>query len=862
MISTPLFNWPSTTAFDQVKRSMAEIGYVNDLFVENYTYQDLGNKSNKVNTIDGAGFAQTPTSYRNACISVVIGNDKSGADLVRSHRTIGAPLCFEITEDKLKRWKVTSDQPELLEVIPHSQIDNLFSEHKLIWSPEAIFRAKSIGKVEAQTQLDFFDTGLFILLENQAPEKLDRLLRSTFHEIVKEYKKFHKDPSAFRDIFRLVFRFIVAKVMLDRDHLPKSVNRNASEILNFVEAYYGLTNKPVLRGDKNRETIINVAWSELSSGINFQNLSVDDLAFIYEKTLVEETDRKKLGIHSTPPRISEYIVNKLPFETIPQAKRHVFEPCAGHGGFLVSALRRLRELLPQEWTVRERHKYLVGHLSAIEQDDFALEACWSRLVLADYPHRNGWSLDAGDVFEGNLFDQHLARATILLCNPPFEKFALAERQHYKNKGVEVLAWKPAELLRKIMQNPPKLLGLVLPSSFESGASYSLFHKKLAGTYESIELVSLPEMFNYSDATTTLVLASGKRDRVQTVSVVCRKVREGDDRDNFLHGIEPPAANAEYSTETFNKPAFSLWEPPLKRIWSYLDQNPKLGSIASEIHRGFCWVSQKDKAKKSDLVVGEPRDGYIKGYAKVTGTMMQYLLATPPQYLSRRKKDQYDDAYKHGWEKPKVLCNAARLRRSAWRLGAVADPEGLAASQRFVALWLDEKFSIYSVAALLNSPVANAYLYSIENSSANHIKTLKQIPLPSDASCLETNGTLEKLSLALSKYLNKGESDKAKQKILEIDALILEKYALPPHLERELLDVFQNIVRPLPFYFEGYYPDAFEANLPLKELISDEFMESRADRLLQRMHFINDPNITQALSALYAELDDDNEGISS
>ena len=67
------------------------------------------------------------------------------------------------------------------------------------------------------------------------------------------------------------------------------------------------------------------------------------------------------------------------------------------------------------------------------------------------------------------------------------------------------------------------------------------------------------------------------------------------------------------------------------------------------------------------------------------------------------EDQYDNAYEHDWSKPKVVCNAVRLQRSPWRLGAVADPVGLAFSQSYVGLWPSNKISIYALAAILNSP---------------------------------------------------------------------------------------------------------------------------------------------------------------
>jgi hypothetical protein len=52
---------------------------------------------------------------------------------------------------------------------------------------------------------------------------------------------------------------------------------------------------------------------------------------------------------------------------------------------------------------------------------------------------------------------------------------------------------------------------------------------------------------------------------------------------------------------------------------------------------------------------------MKGCAKVRGYFMQYFVS-PNQYLSLHKQDQYDQAYKLLWDKPKVICNAARLER--------------------------------------------------------------------------------------------------------------------------------------------------------------------------------------------------------
>ncbi|HEX9001175.1 MAG TPA: hypothetical protein VGB07_14820, partial [Blastocatellia bacterium] len=89
----------------------------------------------------------------------------------------------------------------------------------------------------------------------------------------------------------------------------------------------------------------------------------------------------------------------------------------------------------------------------------------------------------------------------------------------------------------------------------------------------------------------------------------------------------------------------------------------------------------------------------------------------------------------------------------------------------------------------------------------------------------------------------------KQLLLQLDATILKAYDLPPVLERELLDMFQGLPRPVPFEFNGYYPQNFTAYLPLHELISDEFQEARANRLLERLEPVYDPKVSEMVGWL-------------
>ena len=102
-------------------------------------------------------------------------------------------------------------------------------------------------------------------------------------------------------LFRLIFRFLAAKVLHDRgipgfDSLTPATD--SSVILGRAESYYGRSDA-ILDNQAVRDAVKSAIWGRL----NLQNLSVEVLAYIYEFTLVSHSLRKRLGIHGTPPSI-------------------------------------------------------------------------------------------------------------------------------------------------------------------------------------------------------------------------------------------------------------------------------------------------------------------------------------------------------------------------------------------------------------------------------------------------------------------------------------------------------------------------------------------------------------------------------
>jgi hypothetical protein len=104
------------------------------------------------------------------------------------------------------------------------------------------------------------------------------------------------------------------------------------------------------------------------------------------------------------------------------------------------------------------------------------------------------------------------------------------------------------------------------------------------------------------------------------------------------------------------------------------------------------------------------------------------------------------------------------------------------------------------------------------------------------------------------YLEAVQNDveKAKMLLLQIDAVILRQYDLPPRLERQLLDVFWGAQRPVPFQFTGYIPPETASWIPLHVYISERFNTSTPEIIMQRIPIISDSEFLNYLKGLGRE----------
>jgi type I restriction-modification system DNA methylase subunit len=778
----------STEELLSIARSgFGEIGYQEELLLSGYQFADFLSPSCPVREIQLAGFGQQPPSYRTASFGVLVAPDvhKHIADFM----ALGAPHVFVIDPDarQVDRWIFqAAKRPQLVEKINSDTLLATIRTQRHVWGPESVLRTKSVGAHAGSAQLDFSDYGLLPALEREVYQKLDQLFGRAITIASEAYRQRHQkklEAENYHDLFRLIFRLVAAKLLTDWQHPGNWLDPDVSVVIRNVNHFYFKASQPeqVLADI----AVQQVAWDEIRTGLHLQNVSLEALAYVFENTFVSRETRQAYDTHATPREVAEFMVQQLPFEAIPDRdQRTVFEPFAGHAPFLTAALGRLRSLLSSHVGIDARHEYLVRMLSGIELDSFAREIAWCSLILADYPNPNGWRIEEANAFASHKFREFLSGANIVLCNPPFGQFTAQEREQYTDLQA---ANKAVEVLLRVLEAPPLMLGFVLPRSFTDGRSYRAARKRLADLYGNISLIALPDSaFRFAEAETVVLLAS---DRAATERKWYRAFIAKHDYDQFWQTGRPTWEDVEHVDAPVGAEP-QLWKDPLARnLKEQLKELTPLGRVA-DIHRGIEYSGSVE-----DYVSNSPRQGFAPGLQNVEDGIEPYIIRKW-RYLRVDSAVMRRKAYLFPWHQKKVIANAVRMSRGPWRIVATVDEVGLMCYQQFHGIWPKADTPLELIAAVLNGPVANVLLSTSETTRHNRIKDLKAIPLPR-LSAHEVALVRELVHEYHS--LPDRQTDQAEKRyddlMIQIDTIVLSGYALPDWLEAKLMDFIGSSKRP-------------------------------------------------------------------
>ncbi len=798
-------------AVDTIADAVRRIGYRREAIVRDYPFADVLDPADTTRTVALAAFTQTPPSYRSAALAAIQGGYGSPLDWIMAHRSLGAPLLFVIEGAQVTLWQVRGDAPpSVLERLPLDDVPALFKRHEEEWHPYAIHRAKAIGAVNREYQLDFVDVGLMPAVEGEVHLKLDRLLEDV---LTASSQVACDDRPETTLLFRVVFRLLAAKILQDRRH-PYARQWDASDlasVLRAIESYYSLPAVPGT-GSRTMSPAFAAAWDCLRGGINFSNISSDDLAFVYEHTLVTSATRKDLGTHSTPRQLAEYAVARLHLDRHDPSDLHIYEPFAGAGTFLVSALRHMRDLLPVDWTDQERHAFLVARLSGDETDPFAREVALLSLILADYPNQNGWRVRRSDLFKNDVLKSRMENSGVVLCNPPFEDFSNEDRSRYLI--AKEFYSKPKAVLNAALDAHPRALAFVLPRPFILDRKFAPERGRLESLYGHVELVALPgRIFAVSTIESALLIARNPRPPAPAVVTVVSTEVSNHDRITFLKTGQT-TTERRVERAVGKPPAGALWIPPLPELWDYVESAPRLSSYFT-IHRGIEW-----KASQGDAWSDEPQVGYRLGLHNARRAR-QFALQNAV-FLDCRQDRLLYKAIDLPWDRAKLVVNAARLSRKSWRIAAMLDRNGLVCSQQFFGLWPTRKLTeaqLLTFTAVLNGPVANAFVATHSPAKRIRLSAMEQVPMPSTLPV--------RVDTLVAEYVQRLQEPSATEDQMQdiltlIDAAVLEAYDLPPRLEQQLIQFFRGSERPVAHSWRHWDERNPAPGLTLAERVSGRF----------------------------------------
>jgi len=782
-------------ALQAIESSFEKLGYLSQVRRRDYKFADVWAADAAVRTVNLAVFTQLPESYRSAAFGVIEGRDEEALEAIAARRALGAPLFLSIAGERVSVWQVgASGAPQRLQTVELDALDELFAHNRERWNPQALHRAKALPPTTPR-QLDFVDLGLLPAIEREIQAKLHRVLGDVLGLLLGKAPSRDQEVSAFQTTFRL----LAAKILKDREHPAAAdwMRGDVRAVLEGIASHYQLVGSQTAGIFLDRHKL-DLAWDRFSHSVSLQNISADTLAFVYENTLVTADSRKRFGTHSTPRQLADYVMNRLDLSRFDLDSLRIHEPFAGAGVFLVSALRHLQDLLPTKWTPEERHNYLIPKISGSELDAFACEVATLSLILADYPNANGWKnkIHCQDLFEEGALAQTVGGSTVVLCNPPFENFNPDERSKYK-KTTNISFSKAQFAFKTALEAKPEAFGFIMPHGFLRQSQFKELRAKLSNQYKSIELVSLPEgIFEKARFETALVVATELRMDKSTEAARIRSGRIA--RKNYAAFLE----NGEPSLSSATRPAGSdeLWVGPLDDLWALLADKPKLGQSAL-IYRGLKWWKQKEGI--SDM----PREGFRPGIYRPRESLRAFKLLPAIRHLSFRPEDlMYPGPPSRPWEKPKVLMNTKRISQGRWRIKAAPDTLGLAASQQIFGIWLiNNQISIDALAAILNNPLANAYVFERSNDQDFTNEMLKELPMPSNLDEPELLRAVASYRAGLD-AIDAGQlidATELEARLRRIDELVLDGYGLPMYLRRRLFDYFSEETRPVPHRFSSW-----------------------------------------------------------
>jgi SAM-dependent methyltransferase len=540
---------------------------------------------------------------------------------------------------------------------------------------------------------------------------------------------------------QLVISSLVSLVLRDRNNWrDESASSLLAHASNQFPAIYGW-----LPGSSEREKeVLSRLIEGLGRGIDYASLDPVILSQVYGEALVTDDDRQKLGIHYTPPRLANKILEYMPVELIEPEGRHVLDPACGSGTLLVAAHDRLRELQPDNWNLDQRHSDLAVRLHGIDIDPFAVEIAENALFLHASPAGNGWQILQEDTLE---IDPKTVDASIIVTNPPWRYTSSEGTRH--QKASDFLAWCIVAL------RPGGLLGIILPQTWLS-ANYSAdLREDVQTSIDIFEIWRLPVTLFESSHQASCVLIGRKRDGFGGKgSRIVREVHS-QSLDPFLRTGIPQALYVVKNTAEDLWKAVDIPEPNV--------ECQSLDSLAV-IRSGPQPKADIPERSSGVLFLNHFKD--VKPYAEISENVLM-MLHFPGDFQTGRGQVIID--------KKKILVSAARTGADPWPLRVAVDSIGVAFrnSMRGVApIDQTDDVLLYALNIIIGSGFAAVFAASYGIDRNVPARVLHELPIPTNRHSIEI---LSEFGIVAARLATMGETEALQRTLGEAEPEVWAAY---------------------------------------------------------------------------------------
>lgn len=739
-------------------------------------------------------FAQYPHDTRNACIAA-IETQEGYHQVLASLRYLTVPLALVGDANKVELWsirKTVAEQP--FDVLDRNDWKSRLHTRLTDFSPQTISAAKA-----DRIQLDFVDAGLEpwtnSITDSSLQSLLEDLIESGLNSLAPSNRK---NQAARRAVLSLIFSLFTCRALEDKSVIPQEATPQKA-LATAHNKFSENINPDILNSPYLSKKLVLSIFTRLRQEFSFATLTTDILAHAYENSLVTKKGRHDLGIYYTPKPVIDYILRRLPIESFPMNERNLWDPCCGCGSFLVAGFHRLAAMLPKDWTPGERHKYLRKHIFGSDIDELARELASLALVITDLHNHNGWDireLDASSVTHQDL----PAVPSIVATNLPFREV---------KTGIGTRRELSADILRRVLSvvSENALLAIIVPQSFLDTSTARDARKEVLEQCDVLEIALFPAAV-FESATESAVLFLRKRpnSKEQFSITTVRELRTPDFQRFTQNGSFTrtyPVDRRDWSADHRQRFIVS----PLTDLWRRLEGECKALGTYAEIKNGL-QIKKDDRVSESD----KKRDARDKRYVSRLESLRPFALLaehglTSPKWI-RYGPQLHRQRDPEIFKGKKVLINGTRNPGSAWRLIAAMSTSELYFFENFHAVIpKGPAVTVQQLAAVLNSPIANAWFDSHSRKRKVIQGILRELPFPEfDAGVARrVDDLVDRLEQAVIEkwkknaegmfYDGMAETSDTASLVAAIDDLVFTAYGLSPHERKQVSSLMSTDKRP-------------------------------------------------------------------